>query len=72
MIDNISRRAMLLATLAACTASFAASPAYRPNTPQIVRPDNPAYRANIHSRSGAPLPQMPRHHEDPFADLILG
>jgi hypothetical protein len=72
MIRNMSRRAMLMAALAACTASFAASPPYLPNTPHLVRPDSRAHRADIDSRRRAPAPQMPVHHEDPFADLLVG
>jgi hypothetical protein len=71
MIDK-SRRAMLIAAMVACTASFAASPAYRPDTPRFVRPDSRAHRADIYSRARAPLPEMPVRHKDPFADMLLG
>jgi hypothetical protein len=62
---------MLMAVLAACSVSFAASPVYLPYAQQPVRPGGETHRAAIvHGRSTA-APQRPLH-QDPFADLLLG
>jgi hypothetical protein len=66
----ISRRAMLTAVLAACTVSFAASPAHIPNAQQLVRPGQ-TDRADGIPRRRTAAPQTPMH-QDPFADLLLG
>jgi hypothetical protein len=67
----ISRRAMLMAVVAACSLSFAASPVYLPRTQQLVGPGGETHHADgIRGRSTA----MPQRllHQDPFADLLLG
>ena len=71
MTNILSRRAMLTAVLAACTVSFAASPAYVPNTQQLVRPGGQAERADGVPGRRTAAPQTPIHR-DPFADLLLG
>jgi hypothetical protein len=72
MTNTVSRRAMLALALAMSTASFAASPEYFPTRQHLVQPDSRTHRADIGSRQMARPPQMPVHHEDPFADMLLG
>jgi hypothetical protein len=72
MTNIISRRTMLALALAMSTGSFAASPAYFPSAQHLVRPDGRAHRADVGSRRTAPPARMPVHHDDPFADMLLG
>jgi len=67
----ISRRAILMAVLAACTVSFAASPAYLSKTRQFGQPGGRTDRADSVPRRTTAAPQRPLH-QDPFADLLLG
>ena len=71
MTNIISRRAMLLAVMAACTASFAAGPAHLTSTQQLVRPGGETHRADSIPGRRTAAPQTPLH-QDPFADLLLG
>lgn len=71
MTNIISRHAMLMAVLAACSVSFAASPAYVPGARQLVRPGGETHRADGFRGRITVAPQRPVH-QDPFADLLLG
>jgi hypothetical protein len=67
----IPRRAILTTVLAACTASFAASPVYLPSAQQPVQPSVQTDRAASAPGRKMAAPQTPIH-QDPFADLLLG
>ena len=72
MTVNISRRAVLACALAMSTVTFATSAAHYPGAQQLVRPDSRAHRADLDSRRTAAPAQMPVHHDDPFAEMLLG
>jgi hypothetical protein len=71
MISTISRRAMLSLALSVSTVSSVTGHAYVPGPQQLVRSESHAHRADMDSRRTAPPVQLPVHHDDPFADMII-
>jgi hypothetical protein len=62
---------MLALALTMSTVVLVAGPAHFPDARQAARPERPAHRADI-DLTRRPPPAVPVHHDDPFADMLLG